>query len=271
MSPGSHCWSYYILFLSCHLVNSLQLISLQWRHNWRDGASNHQPHNCLLNRLFRRRSQKTSKLRVTGLCCAGNSPVAGEFPAQMASNAENVSIWWRHHMKIGYPTDVRPSTVLSAAQYIFIISCFIWFQELYNVPYEHIDWSRQRNNISWADLYSPHSWLLDLGYCECNYSYITLASWRLKWLTTRLIEQPGCSGLQQRKRRSPVLLALCEVKPPLTIKTPHFWPFVRGIRWWAADSPHKGPVMPITLPYYDIVIGIFFSCFSLLCTVPSIQ
>ena len=37
-----------------------------------------------------------SKLRVTGLC-AGNSPVTGEFPAQMASNAENVSIWWRHH------------------------------------------------------------------------------------------------------------------------------------------------------------------------------
>ena len=35
--------------------------------------------------------QKTSKLRITGLC-AGNSPVTGEFPAQMASNAENVSI-----------------------------------------------------------------------------------------------------------------------------------------------------------------------------------
>ena len=38
-----------------------------------------------------------SKLRVTGLC-EGNSPVTGEFPAQMASNAENVSIWWRHHV-----------------------------------------------------------------------------------------------------------------------------------------------------------------------------
>ena len=35
--------------------------------------------------------KKTSKLRVIGLC-AGNSPVTGEFPAQMASNAENVSI-----------------------------------------------------------------------------------------------------------------------------------------------------------------------------------
>ena len=50
---------------------------------------------CLLNRLFRR-DKKTSKLRVTGPC-VGNSPVTGEFPVQMASNAENVSIWWRHH------------------------------------------------------------------------------------------------------------------------------------------------------------------------------
>ena len=60
-----------------------------------DSVSNHQPPECLLSRLIRRRSKKTSKLRVTGLS-AGNSPETGEFPAQMASNAENVSIWWRH-------------------------------------------------------------------------------------------------------------------------------------------------------------------------------
>ena len=47
--------------------------SFRWRHNDHDGVSNHQPHGCLLNRLFRRRSNKTSKLRVTGLC-AGKSP-----------------------------------------------------------------------------------------------------------------------------------------------------------------------------------------------------
>ena len=70
--------------------------ALRWRHNDHAGVSNHQPHGCLLNRLFRRKSKKTSKLRVTGLC-AGNSPGTGEFPAQMASYAENVSIWWRHH------------------------------------------------------------------------------------------------------------------------------------------------------------------------------
>ena len=49
------------------------ILPLLWRHNDHDGVWNHQPHGCLLNRLFRRRSKKTSKLRVTGLC-AGNSP-----------------------------------------------------------------------------------------------------------------------------------------------------------------------------------------------------
>ena len=45
---------------------------------------------------LRRRSKKTSKLRVIGLC-EGNSPVTGEFHTQRASNAENASIWWHHH------------------------------------------------------------------------------------------------------------------------------------------------------------------------------
>ena len=70
--------------------------SLQWRNNGRDGVSNHRRLNCLLNCLFRRRSKKTSKLRVTGLC-GGNSPETGQFPAQRANNTENVSIWWRHN------------------------------------------------------------------------------------------------------------------------------------------------------------------------------
>ena len=73
-------------------------VSLQWRHNERDGVSIHRPHDCLLSRLFRHVWNKTSKLCVTGLD-EGNSPVTREFPAQMASNAENVSIWWRHHVK----------------------------------------------------------------------------------------------------------------------------------------------------------------------------
>ena len=67
-----------------------------WRHYEHDGIWNHQPYDCLLSRLFRRRSNNTSKLRVTGLC-EENSPVTGQFPIKRASNTEKLSIWWRHH------------------------------------------------------------------------------------------------------------------------------------------------------------------------------
>ena len=94
-------WPYYATWRCRFLFSFVQVIacSLRRRHNDHAGVSNHQPHGCLLNRLFRRKSKKTSKLRVTGLC-AGNSPGTGEFPAQMASYAENVSIWWRHHVRV---------------------------------------------------------------------------------------------------------------------------------------------------------------------------
>ena len=93
------CW------MRFHVMTSSFRRTFQWRHNWRNGVPNHQPHDCLLNRLSRHRSKKTSKLCVTGLC-AGNSPVSGEFPAQMASNAEIVSIRWRHHEEINCVKDM---------------------------------------------------------------------------------------------------------------------------------------------------------------------
>ena len=70
---------------------------LQRRHNERDGVSNHRRLDYFVSRFYRSSSKKTSKLRVTGLC-EGNSPVTDEFPEQKASNTENVSIWWRHHI-----------------------------------------------------------------------------------------------------------------------------------------------------------------------------
>ena len=61
----------------CHL--RCHCITLQWRHNGHDGVSNHQPHDCLLNRLFGRRSKRTLKLRVTGFC-KGNFTVDRWIP-----------------------------------------------------------------------------------------------------------------------------------------------------------------------------------------------
>ena len=72
---------------------SLVPVPLQWRHNERDGVSNHRRIDRLLNR-FKRRSNDTSKLCVTSLC-EGNPPVNGGFPAKRASNAETAFIWWR--------------------------------------------------------------------------------------------------------------------------------------------------------------------------------
>ena len=115
-----YTWSRTILWFFCFeniwIVNQIILLhfkfnfgsSLQWRQYGRTGVSNHQPRHCLLNRIFRRRSNKTSKLRVTGLC-VGNSLVTDESPAQMASNAGNVSIWWRHHVLIPFCRSLLPT------------------------------------------------------------------------------------------------------------------------------------------------------------------
>ena len=61
-----------------------KLIKLTWWAWWRLKS----PVTPLFfNRLFRRTSKKTSKLRVTGLC-EGNPPVTGGFPSQKARDVE---------------------------------------------------------------------------------------------------------------------------------------------------------------------------------------
>ena len=57
------CWPV-IKYQCCVREDNQQTHSVKWRHNERDCVSNHSRLDCLLNRLFRRRSKKTSKLRV---------------------------------------------------------------------------------------------------------------------------------------------------------------------------------------------------------------
>ena len=128
------------LMMTCGLPS--QSIILLWRHIGHDGVSNHQPHNYLLNRLFRCRSNRTSKLRVTGLC-EGNSSVTGEFLEQGASNAENVSIWWRHHGMEKRFQDVTSSWTLGGytLKMFFLLAstlwiAFKWFEYFFGI---HID------------------------------------------------------------------------------------------------------------------------------------
>ena len=92
----------YLMLLLIQVSIMLKLRILQWRHNGCDSVSNHQPHDCLLNRLFRRRSKKTSKLRVTGFVRGihrwirrTNGQLRGKCFHLMTSSWHNLM---RHHM-----------------------------------------------------------------------------------------------------------------------------------------------------------------------------
>ena len=81
-------WSRGTTFCEIYITYWRYSFSLHWRHNGRVGVSNHRPYDCLLNRLFRRRSKNASKFRVAGLCEGNhrwpvNSPHKGPVTRKM--------------------------------------------------------------------------------------------------------------------------------------------------------------------------------------------
>ena len=101
----------------CILSHCPEHMPLWWRHNDRDGVLNHQSHETVYSR---RRSKKTSKFRDTGLF-EGNSPVIGEFPAQRASDAENVFVMHEHneHTRV-FRIDNLPPFVIFHPQNLYV-------------------------------------------------------------------------------------------------------------------------------------------------------
>ena len=74
-------------------IDSFSAHSLQWRHNGHDNISNHQPHHCLLNRLFGHRSKKTSKLRGPV-----NSPHKGPVTRKMFPFDDDIMLYQHNHL-----------------------------------------------------------------------------------------------------------------------------------------------------------------------------
>ena len=109
--------------------------SLQGRHNERDDVSNHRRLDCLPNRFFRRRSKSEN------INAPRHWPLCEDFTgdrwihAQRASNAEKVSIWWRHHVVLKVNT-----------QPIVLLYCnrlrFLWTFDLAIMTLIHLacDW-----------------------------------------------------------------------------------------------------------------------------------
>ena len=182
--------------------------TLQWRHNERGSVSNHQSLKCLLNCRFRRRSKKTSKIRVTGFC-VGNSPVTGEFPAQKTSNAENVSIWWRHRI-------YEIVTLSLHTQFL------IW-----NVP---------------TDKTARKCCGIHMNCLQGAYSAMAFDIRMQKWIHVPFVSEfniyviPGghwgCL--------SPALKSTNHDDAIHWKHFPRYWPFVQGIQRSPVNSPHKG-------------------------------
>ena len=218
-----------------HTLGSIymtNIIALQWRHNGRDGVSNQQPQGCLLNRLFRRRSKKTSKFRVTGLC-AVNSPVTGEFPAQRASNAENASIWWRHHgssiLHHAYrpPWRVLPHRGIACNGLRFCVVPGSSHQDgsvcAENIVFPSTDYPR---NYRGNDMLEVHHSDVIMGAMASHITSLTIVYWTVY------------ADADQRKHQSSASLAFV-------------WEIHRG----PVNSPHKWPVTRKMFPFDDVIMG----------------
>ena len=86
--------------------------TLQWRHNGRDCVSNHQPHDCY-TQAFIQAHIRENIIVPRHWPLWGIPPVTGGFPSQRASNAENVSISWRHHGPVGIDKWLEPEYIPS--------------------------------------------------------------------------------------------------------------------------------------------------------------
>ena len=212
-----------------------RFISLQWRHNEGDGVSNHQRVVCLLKRLFRLRSKKTSKLCVTGLC-GGNSPVTDEFPAQRASNTESLSIWWRHHViLIAQP---KPNSLLlntyNGHYFTDIIPKYTSLKE--NCVLRQI--SLTFLTVGPIDNLSVLAEVITLNKENPHYCDVIMTAMASQITSVSFDCSTVCSGSDRRKHQSSASLA-----------------FVGGIHWWPMNSPHKEPLTPNMFPYDDIIMN----------------
>ena len=140
----------------------------------------------------------------------------------MASDAENVSIWWRHHVNADkVPFDVDDGRPFTLADY----GCCDGGVSL--GLFRHIIRESLIGNSRW---------------------YIITLQWRHNEYDVVSIHQPYdvCStvysGTERRKRQSSVSLA-----------------FLRGIHRWPVNSPHEGPVTRKMILFDDVIMSKPFS------------
>ena len=216
--------------------------------------------------------------------------MTGEFPAQMASNAENVSIWGRHHDHHQCNWWLTPSSARTVvarvitkfgplAQTGFIFKRFdIRLQHLSLTNYLVL--GGHTITLPGAGWLIPHLWFILVGRALIIFWWgeiIQRAPWRLKSLTPLDCLLNGLLGLTAKKYQSVALSPAFFHRYRLgantlqwrhnerdatfysgTDETKHqssaSLAFVRGIHRWPVNSPHKGPVTRNMFPFDDVIM-----------------
>ena len=213
------------VFIALHVV-------LQWRHNEGDGVSNLRSFNCLLKRLFRRRSKKTSAIGVTDIY-EGKPPVTGGFRSQKASNAEKVSIWWRHN-GCGCLDDI-------------MLMSLPYFMQYRGTPIFNSDNIFGRGPVLFLQLIVKHN--------NKNIDFIpTIFPETLQWRHMRLL---AFAIISDSTAYSKSLFTLTKQHQSSTLLDP-----ARGINRWCVVSRHKGPVTRIASPSTSPQFN-YYSCYNL--------
>ena len=123
----------FILWNHCHISQapmSQRLRPLQRLHNERDGVSNHQPHDCLLNRLLKARIKETSKFRITGICEGHRSPVNSPHKWSVTRKIYLMTSSWIKSWKV----NICLCYYITAIVFLDVgTSCIVWMHILYHI------------------------------------------------------------------------------------------------------------------------------------------
>ncbi|XP_015280874.1 PREDICTED: lanosterol synthase [Gekko japonicus] len=101
------------------------------------------------------------------------------FPSWMPGHPASL---WCHCRQVYLPMAYCYATRLTTAEDELVLSLR---QELYVQDYYSIDWPAQRNNVAACDIYTPHSWLLNIVYAIFN----TYESFHSKTLRNQAVEE----------------------------------------------------------------------------------
>ena len=104
------------------------------------------------------------------LACAGNSPVTGELSAQKASNAKNLSIWWRHHAQTEAISPSWFNMLCRMGRHVDIISV-LFYTRCLPVKYNNkLMWIC--SNIKWVMISQTHDDVIKWKHLPRNWPFV---------------------------------------------------------------------------------------------------